>query len=135
MQDRESLGGKAEQGNMFVPIDLLEPILGDLLIQGRAAGPPRPWLGLYVGEVHGQLVVSGVAERGPAARAGVKAGDVVLELAGQRVSGAADLFRKLWRQGAAGVEVPLTLARDASPVHVLARSVDRSELLKKPVLQ
>lgn len=135
VQDRESLGGQAEQGNMFVPIDLLEPILGDLLKLGRPAGLARPWLGLYVGEAQGQLVVSGVAERGPAARAGVRAGDVVLALRGERVSGAADLFRKLWRLGSAGVEVPLTLSRDGAPVHVQARSIDRNELLKKPILQ
>ena len=135
VQDRESLGGKAEQGNMFVPIDLLEPILDDMLTLGRPAGPPRPWLGLYVGEVQGQLVVSGVAERGPAARAGVRAGDVVLALAGQRVSGAADLYRRLWRLGPAGVEVSLTLSRKGDPVHVQAGSVDRNDLLKKPSLQ
>ena len=135
VQDRVSLGGQAEQGNMFVPIDLLEPVLGDLLRLGRPAGAPRPWLGLYIGEAQGQLIVSGVAERGPAARAGVRAGDVVLELRGERVSGAADLFRKLWRLGSAGVEVPLTLSRNGAPVHVQARSIDRNDLLKKPILQ
>ena len=135
VQDRESLGGEADQGNMFVPIDLLEPILEDLLKLGRPAGPPRPWLGLYVGEAQGQLVVSGVAEGGPAARAGVRAGDVVVALAGQRVSGAADLYRRLWRLGPAGVAVALTLSRKGDPVHVQAASIDRNDLLKKPSLQ
>jgi S1-C subfamily serine protease len=135
VQDRESLGGRAEQGNMFVPIDLLEPILGDLLKFGRPAGPARPWLGLFVGEANGRLVVSGTADRGPAAHAGVQAGDIVMELAGARVSGAAELFRRLWRLGPAGVEVPLTLSRNGTPVHVQVRSVDRNDLLKKPSLQ
>jgi len=135
VQDRDALGGGADQGNMFVPVDLLEPILGDLLRLGRPAGLARPWLGLYVGDAQGQLMVSGVAERGPAARAGVRAGDVVLELAGERVSGAGELFRKLWRLGPSGVEVPLTLSRKGTTVHVQARSVDRSDLLKKPRLQ
>ena len=134
VQGKESLGGQAEQGNMFVPIDLLEPILEDLLKQGRRAGPPRPWLGLYVGEVQGNVVVSGVADSGPAARAGIRAGDVVLELAGQRVGNAAELFRRLWGLGAAGVEVPLTVSRSASRMHLQVRSVDRSDLLKKPKL-
>jgi S1-C subfamily serine protease len=134
VQGEESLGGQAEQGNMFVPIDLLDPILGDLLKFGRPAGPPRPWLGVYVGEVQGRVVVSGVAESGPAARAGVRPGDIVLELAGERVASAAELFRKLWRIGAAGVEVPLTLSRNASRMHIQVRSVDRNELMKKPKL-
>ncbi|OFZ87017.1 MAG: signal protein PDZ [Betaproteobacteria bacterium RBG_16_64_18] len=134
VQDREALGGEAGQGNMFVPIDLLEPILDELLKFGRRAGPPRPWLGLYVAEVQGQLVVSGVAEGGPAARAGLRKGDVVVELAGARVSGAADLYRRLWRLGPAGVEVPLTLARNGEQVRALARSVDRNDLFTKPKL-
>lgn len=135
VQDRESLAGQADQGNMFVPIDLLEPILEDLLKFGQPAGPARPWLGLYVGDVQGRLVVSGVAERGPAASAGVRAGDVVLELGGERVSGAADLFRKLWHRGPAGVEVPLTVSRNGDVVQVAVRSVDRNDLHKKPRLQ
>jgi len=135
VQDKESLAGQADQGNMFVPIDLLEPSLEDLIKFGRPAGPARPWLGLYVGDVRGRLVVSGVAEPGPAANAGVRAGDIVLELGGERVSGAADLFRKLWRRGPAGVEVPLTLSRNGAPVPVLIRSVDRNDLHKKPRLQ
>ena len=134
VQDRESLGGEAEQGNMFVPIDLLEPILDDLLKLGRRAGPQRPWLGLYAAEVQGQVVISGVADGGPAARAGVRAGDVVLELAGERVFGTADLFRKLWRLGPAGVAVPLTLARKGEHVRLVARSVDRTDLFAKPRL-
>ncbi len=64
----------------------------------------------------------------------VRAGDVVLELAGERVFGTADLFRKLWRHGPAGVAVPLTLARNGEHVRVLARSVDRNDLFAKPRL-
>jgi S1-C subfamily serine protease len=135
VQERESLGGEATQGNMFVPIDLLEPILDDLLKLGRPAGPPRPWLGLYTAEVQGQVVISGVADGGPAARAGVRAGDVVIKLAGARVTGSADLYRRLWGLGPAGVEIPLTLSRNGAPVHAQVRSVDRNDLLKKPSLQ
>lgn len=134
LQDRESLGGEAEQGNMFVPIDLLEPILDDLLKLGRRAGLPRPWLGLYTAEVQGHLVISDVAAGGAAARAGVRKGDVVLEIAGEPVSGAADLYRRLWHLGPAGVEVPLTLSRKGEPVRLVARSVDRSDLFAKPKL-
>ena len=80
------------------------------------------------------MVISGVADGGPAARAGVRAGDVVLELAGERGVGTADLFRKLWRLGPAGVAVPLTLARKSEHVRLLARSVDRNDLFAKPRL-
>ncbi len=128
------MDGETVQGNMLVPIDPLAPILDDLLALGRAGRPPRPWLGMYTTEANGQLVVAGVAEGGPADRAGVRPGDLVLEVARERVSALADLFRKVWRLGPAGTEVPLTLARDGAPVRVRLRSADRNDFLKKPQL-
>ncbi len=129
---QEELGGRSVQGNMFVPIDLLEPILDDMAKLGRAARPPRPWLGLYATEIKGHVVVSGLAGGGPAERAGLRPGDIVMEIAEQRVAGLADLFRRVWRTGIAGVEVPLTLAREGTVSRVRVRSVDRQDLLRKP---
>jgi S1-C subfamily serine protease len=134
VQERESLGGEADQGNMFVPIDALEPILEDMLRLGRRAGPARPWLGIYAADAQGQVGVSGLAEEGPALRAGVRVGDIVVEVAGEAVSGLADLFRKIWDLGPAGVEVPLTLSRKGERTHVRAQSIDRNDLLVKPKL-
>jgi S1-C subfamily serine protease len=131
---QEELGGRSVQGNMVVPIDLLEPILEDLLKLGRTKRAARPWLGLYATEVKGHVVVSGLAEGGPAERAGVQPGDIVVEVAGARVGGLADLFRKIWSVGAAGVEVPMTLAREGSVSRVRVPSADRQDLLKKPSL-
>jgi S1-C subfamily serine protease len=130
----ETVAGQSIQGNMIVPIDLLGPILDDMLKLGRPARPARPWLGMYTTEVRGQLVVGGLAEGGPAHRAGIRMKDMVLEVAGERVAGLADLYRRVWRLGAAGVEVPLTLARDGELVRLRLRSADRSDFLKKPLL-
>jgi len=131
---QEELGGRTVQGNMIVPIDLLEPILEDLVKLGRARRPARPWLGLYATEVKGYVVVSGLAGGGPAERAGVQVGDIVIEVANGRVSGLADLFRKIWSTGAAGVEIPMTLVREGSVSRVRVPSADRQDLLKKPSL-
>jgi S1-C subfamily serine protease len=131
---QEEVQGQAIQGNMFVPIDLLEPILEDMLTTGRANRPPRPWLGLYTTEANSQLVVAGVAPGGPGDQAGVLQGDLVLEVAGQRPSGLADLFRRVWRLGSAGIDVPLTLARKGARVQVRVHSADRGDFLKKPQL-
>lgn len=131
---QEALGGETVQGNMIVPIDPLEPILGDMLAMGRANRPSRPWLGMYTTDASGQLVVGGLADGGPADRAGVRPGDLVLEVAGERASTLADLFRKVWRLGSAGVEVPLTLGREGALVRMRVRSADRSDFLKKPQL-
>jgi S1-C subfamily serine protease len=132
---QEVEGEESVSGNMFVPIDLLEPILDEMLRFGRPARPPRPWLGMYTGEAEQRLAVTGLATGGPADRAGVKLGDMVLEVAGEKVGGLADMFRKIWRLGQAGVEVPLTLTRDAQVLHLQLRSADRNDFLKKPQLQ
>src|SRR6185369_1954417 len=130
----EPMEGKQVQGNMIVPIDLLEPILDDMTTLGRANRPPRPWLGVYATEASGQIIIGGLADAGPAQRAGIRQGDLVLEVAGQRVSSLADLFRKIWGLGAAGTEIPLTLAREGALVAVRLQSVDRNDFLKKPML-
>jgi S1-C subfamily serine protease len=131
---QEAVEGETTQGNMIVPIDLLEPIFQDLLTLGRANRPPRAWLGMYTTESNGQIVVGGLAKSGPADRAGVHLGDVVLEVAGQRVTVLADLFRRVWSLGPAGTEIPLTLAREGSLVRVRLQSADRNDFLKKPQL-
>jgi S1-C subfamily serine protease len=131
---QEELGGRNVQGNMIVPIDLLDPILEDLLKLGRAQRQARPWLGLYATEVKGHVVVSGLAGGGPAERGGVQVGDIVIEVAGARVGGLADLFRKIWGVGSAGVEVPMTLVREGSVSRLRVPSADRQDLLKKPSL-
>lgn len=130
----EAYEGKQAQGNMIVPIDLLEPILGDMTKLGRPARPPRPWLGMYAAETDGHIVVGGLATDGPADRAGIRQGDLVLEVAGERVASLAALFRKVWSLGAAGTEIPMTVAREGSQLNVRLQSIDRNDMLKKPML-
>jgi S1-C subfamily serine protease len=131
---QEIVGDEAEQGNMFVPIDLLEPILADLLAHGSAARAPRPWLGMYTQQEEGRLIVGGLAPGSPAERAGVQAGDLVLGVAGKRTPSLADFLRKVWRLGGPGVEVPLMLARQGDVLRLSVRSADRGDFLKKPRL-
>jgi S1-C subfamily serine protease len=131
---QEKVEEQATQGNMFVPVDLLEPILDDLLRQGQANRPARPWLGVYLVDSEGKLGIGGLAKGGPADQAGLRAGDLITAVAGQEVSGLADLFRKLWRLGAAGVEIPLTIIRRGAVMQVRITSAERSDFLKKPKL-
>ncbi|HKN08485.1 MAG TPA: S1C family serine protease [Pseudomonadota bacterium] len=132
---QEALDGELVQGNMFVPVDLLAPILDDMLRFAGPARPPRPWLGMYTAEMEQRLVVSALAPGGPAEGAGVRVGDVVVEVAGERVTSLADLFRKVWQLGSAGVEVPLMVLRDRELSRLRIHSADRRDFLKKPLLQ
>ncbi len=120
--------------NMIVPIDLLKPILDDLMRQGRPNHPPRPWLGFYAAEVEDRIVVIGLADRGPAQRAGLRTGDVVLTVAGEDVSDLADMFRRIWSLGPAGVEVPMQIDRDGRTIDQKITSSDRSRFFKAPRL-
>jgi S1-C subfamily serine protease len=131
---QQDVNGQQAHTNMFVPIDLIEPILGDLVNTGRSGRTPRPWLGMYTQEAGDNLVVGGLAPGGPAERAGLHLGDLVLGVAGTRAHGLAELFRLVWRQGAAGVEVPLSLARAGDVLRVNVKSADRNDFLKKPHL-
>jgi len=123
--------GSQSPGNMFVPIDLLKPILDDLMTAGRRAGPARPWLGLNAEEMRGRLIIARVSPDGPAARAGLKSGDIVIGVAGEEVNTLADLYRKVWSSGAAGVEVPLKVLQGLEIRDVSLRSIDRLEYFKQ----
>lgn len=131
-QVRES--GTPEPLNMIVPIDLLTPIMNDLLTLGRPNHPPRPWLGLNATEVDDKVVVARVSNGGPSRRANVRNGDVVLAVAGQEVSDLAGFFRRVWSLGSAGVEVPLTVYRDGRSKELRVTSGDRNRFLKGPSL-
>ena len=124
--------GKNEHLNMIVPIDLLTPVLDDLRKFGRVNKPARPWLGLYSTEVEDKIVAVGIAPKGPAARAELKTGDVILAVKGETVSTLAGFYRKVWALGQAGVEVPLTLYRDGVTFDVRVNSSDRQKFLKAP---
>ncbi len=129
-QGREK--GSGGHLNMVVPIDLLKPILDDLLRHGRPNRPARPWLGFYAAEIDGRIVVIGVADRGPAQRAGLQTGDVVLEVAGEAPGDLAGLFRRIWSRGHAGVEIPLRIERDGRSFDQKVTSSERNRFFKVP---
>jgi S1-C subfamily serine protease len=125
---------KSEHVNMIVPIDLLKPVIDDLRKFGRVNKPARPWLGMYTTEIDDRLVVIGVSDNGPAGRAELKAGDVILGLNGEKITGQSDFYRRLWALGPAGVDVPLTVHHEGVTFDVTLASTDRAKLLKGPIL-
>ena len=126
--------GKNEHINMIVPIDLLKPILNDLRKFGRVNKPARRWLGVFTSEIEDKVVVAGMSPRGPASRAELKVGDVILAVKGEKITTQREFYRKFWALGPAGVDVPLTLYREGDTFNVVLASTDRTRLQKKPKL-
>jgi S1-C subfamily serine protease len=117
-------------GNMFVPIDHLKPIMGDLLTRGRRADAGRPWLGVSLDEYKGRVFVTRVSPDSPAANAGIAPNDLILGIDGVRVDGLMDFYRKLWGRGEAGVEVPLDVLQGMEVRPIPVKSADRYRYLR-----
>jgi S1-C subfamily serine protease len=115
--------------NVFIPIDLLQPILNDLIARGRPSAPARPWLGVNADESHGRVFLTRITGDGPAEAAGLETDDLVLKVNGEPVDGLTDFYRKVWATGNAGAEVSLTILKGVEPREVKVRSADRNSFL------
>src|SRR5262245_28022695 len=117
-------------GNVFVPIDRLAPILGDLLSEGRPSGPGRPWLGMNADETHGRLMVGRVTPGGPADKAGIQRGDVIVSVNGEATTSLPDFYRKVWAKGSAGAVIGLDVRHNNEMQHVDVQSINRLDYLR-----
>jgi len=115
---------------VFVPIDRLAPILGDLLSDGRPSGPGRPWLGMNADETHGRLMVGRVTPGGPADKAGLQRGDVIVGVNGETPTSLPDFYRKVWSKGSAGAVIGLDVRHDNAVQHLDIQSINRLDYLK-----
>jgi S1-C subfamily serine protease len=128
---RDAMGGERElPGNMFVPIDVLKPVLTDMVKNGRAPGPARPWLGISTDEHAGRVIVTRVSPEGPGERAGIKAGDIILAVGGVGVRSQAEYYRKVWDSGAAGTDIPLRMLQGIDVKELEVHSIDRVEYFR-----
>jgi serine protease Do len=128
-------GAAGQPGNLWVPIDRLKPLLGDLLALGRSSAPPRPWLGINAAESTGGILVALVSPGGPAEAAGLRKGDLITAIRGTRVRDLAEFYRLLWAAGPAGSDIALTVRQGADSRELTIHSVDRLSFLKlKPTL-
>jgi serine protease Do len=127
----DALGGRGQvPGNLFVPIDLLKPILGDLIAQGRSSSKPRPWLGVSTQDLQGKLIVTRVSPGSPAEQAGLVNGDIIVGIRGEQVQGHTDFYRKLWATGDAGADVVLDVLKGTEVKKLEVHSMDREKYLR-----
>jgi S1-C subfamily serine protease len=112
-------------GNLFVPIDLLKPLLSDLVARGKSSARPRPWIGVQTQEVQGNVIVTRVSPDGPADAAAIRPGDVIVAVGGEPIKSQAEFYTRLWARGAAGVSVSLEVLRAGKLQSVTVTSADR----------
>lgn len=117
-------------GNVFVPIDLLKPILDDLVRDGRQTGPAQPWLGVAADEMQGRLFVTRVSPDGPADRAGIMVGDIILGVNGAPVRTQGHFYDRVWAERHAGDDVPLKVLQGLDVRDVTVRSMDRVQYFR-----
>lgn len=131
----DSMGTRSNiPGNMFVPIDVLKPVLGDFIANGKSTSKPRPWIGINTQEVQGNLIVTRVSPESPADDAGLRTGDIIVGFDGQPVRGQADFYIRLWKSGEAGVEVALDVLKGNRVENYKVKSIDRDKYYRpKPV--
>jgi S1-C subfamily serine protease len=119
---------KTEEGNMFIPVDLIAPFIDEMCAYGQRNIPARPWLGTLIQEYEGKLVVVGIYRHCPADRAGIQPGEVVVSVNDEPVTGLAEMFRKVWSLGSAGIEVPLTISGPSGLRRCCVQSIDRTSI-------
>jgi len=123
-------GNRTLPGNMFVPVDLLKPVLAEMLTEGRGAGNDRPWLGVFSQELRNVVVITSMWANGPAAKAGLKPGDMIIGIGDRRVKSQEDFYRTMWGLGGAGADVPVKVLRDGKAMDFIVKSGSRYDFLK-----
>jgi len=126
----DAIGKGQVPGNLFVPIDLLKPILGDLISQGRTSSKPRPWIGVNTQDLQGKLIVTRVSPDSPADQAGLASGDIIIGIRGEQVKGHTDFYRKLWASGDAGTNIVLDVLKGTEIKKFEIHSMDREKYLR-----
>lgn len=116
--------------NIYIPIDKLKPILSDLVATGQSMKPPKPWLGMFVNDVRGHVIVFRTTSGGPSDVAGVKPNDIILSVGDSEIEGLADFYRKVWAIGEAGVNVPLKILRGTKIHELTVESANRNKYFR-----
>jgi serine protease Do len=75
-----------------IPSDAVSRIVAQLLAKGSIE---RGWLGVAVDDRDGGVTIANVDRNGPAAKAGIKAGDVVVAVNGDRIDSSRGLIRAI----------------------------------------
>ena len=119
-------------GNMFVPVDLLKPIMAEMLQTGSSKLSKRPWVGLTSAEQSGRVQIVRVNKDGPAQAAGLQPGDVVLAVDDTKVANLEAFYKKIWDRATPEADIKLTVLQGADLKTITLKPVDRMSTMMKP---
>jgi serine protease Do len=128
----EASPGIPSPGNMSVPVNLLKPILEDLISNGRRTNNVQPYLGVSADDSSDQIIVTRVSAGSPAFKAGIRPQDVIMTVNGSSVSKLRSFYERVWASGDAGVTVRLGVSREGVLQEFSVTTVDRLDYFFKP---
>jgi serine protease Do len=128
----EASPGIPSPGNMSVPVNLLKPILKDLITKGRRTSNVQPYLGVSADDSSDQIIVTRVSAGSPAFKAGIRPQDVIMTVNGYSVSKLRSFYERVWASGDAGVTVRLGVSREGVLQEFSVTTVDRLDYFFKP---
>jgi len=117
-------------GNIFIPIDALKDVMGELLTAGRSQSSVKPWLGLQTKDTKSGIKVGAVYDDAPAANSGIKAGDRIIAINQKQVTSLKEMYSRIWSDHKPGDQIHLLVLRDDQYANVPVDTVDRYEWLK-----
>ena len=120
-------------GNMFVPVELLEPIYKNMLQTGTGPNSQRAWLGINAVERQGRIQIVRVTPESPAQLAGVVPGQWLLGLNGKPVESLSAFYKQLWAIPINSKSAQLTIFDGKAIYQIPVPIVDRSTNIKKPL--
>ena len=116
--------------SLAIPADLYlvhrEWLEGD----GKEGRPtPRAWVGFYPQGHEGGVAISGLVAGGPAEKAGIERGDLVLSVEGHSVWSLRELYRAIWKKRP-GDSISFQILRDSAIRVIEVLAGDRYEFFK-----
>jgi S1-C subfamily serine protease len=85
------MGGAAAGIGFAIPSNTVKSIAGQIVEHGHVVNSGRPYLGITIGDTGDGVYVGSVSAGSPAAKAGLKAGDVIVALDGKPTTTSDDL--------------------------------------------
>jgi len=123
--------GTFSPGNMFVPINLLKPILNDLIKYGRRKTDIKPYMGMSTTDSSGKVIITRVSKKGPAEKSGIKKNDIIKNVNGKPISSVEELYKTIWSSGSFGIEINIEVIRNEKNINFKVKTVDRMDYFIK----